>query len=84
MKKETKKQWGRLKDHFLNFDNLGQPINFNINGKDTHRTCLGSLLFLIIAGLTLSYTTVKFRDMYNYNDTSFQQTREKIKTETVA
>ena len=60
-----------LKNSFLSIDMMGEPIGFNIQGKGTHRTFIGSLMAMSVFVITIYYASVKFDDMINLGDTQF-------------
>ena len=75
----NKKSFNRgMKNKFLSIDFLGEPITFNIHGRNTYRTCFGSMLVTLILIVTMTYASIKFGDMMNYADTNHQYTVKKI------
>ena len=65
-----------LRNKFLSIDILGEPIGFNIDGKETYRTCLGSVLVLLIAVVTLVFSTIRFGVLVDLGDTNYQSSLE--------
>ena len=64
----------RLKSKFLELDQFGQSVGFEIDGSDQLRSCKGAILSLFLIIIILFYANTKFTILYNRGDTNHQFT----------
>ena len=51
------------------FDFFGEGISFEIDGKSTYRSYLGTFLSLSVIVITISYAFSRYRILMDYGDT---------------
>ena len=62
----------QFKNIFKSLDMYSMQVGFNIEGKNTFKTCTGGCFVLFILVLTLVYGQIKFMDMMDYAETNHQ------------
>ena len=70
----TTKASSKLGDIIKSFDLFGEGVGFEIEGRATNTSYLGSLISLAIIVITFSYAASRFTVMSDYADTSHQTT----------
>ena len=65
-----KKASNKLGEIIKNFDLFGEGVSFEIEGRATKTSYLGSFISLSIIVITISYAATRFSIMRDYNDTS--------------
>ena len=68
------KSSNKLGEAIKSFDLFGEGVTFEIEGRSTKTSYLGSLISLVIIVITTSYAFTRFGIMREYNDTSYQET----------
>ena len=62
----------RMKETLLFFDIFGEYVNFNIEGKTSHKSILGLLVSFAILSLVTAFGIKKYSVMVHYEDTKHQ------------
>ena len=62
----------RMKETLLFFDIFGEYVNFNIEGKTSHKSILGLLVSFAILSLVTAFGIKKYSVMVHYQDTKHQ------------
>ena len=65
------KSSNKLGEAIKSFDLFGEGVTFEIEGRSTKTSYLGSLISLVIIVITTSYAFTRFNIMREYNDTSY-------------
>ena len=74
--KPTKSE--KLGSAFKSLDLFGQGIGFTISGNDTHQTLCGAILSLMAIIVTVSYAQDRFKTMWAFGDTTYQETKQDV------
>ena len=68
---------GRVVDLFKNnLDQFGQTVGFEINGGASLTSCTGAVVSMMIIVIVLFFAVNRFQVMYEFGDTTHQQTIE--------
>ena len=62
----------RLKRALLKLDQFGEPVKLKVDGEESHKSCCGFLLSLVIFVLVLPYSLAQYNTLINYGDTKYQ------------
>ena len=68
------KSSSKLGEAIKSFDLFGEGVVFEIEGRPTKTSYLGSLISLVIIVITISYAFTRFGIMRDHSDTSYQET----------
>ena len=56
-------------DKLLSIDRFGKEVKFNVDGKQSLGTVKGAILSSVMMLLFLTYSYIKFMDMWEFGDT---------------
>ena len=62
----------RLSSKIKRVDAFGEGVGFTIGGEGTHKTCLGTLITILVYAIVLIYGTNKFHKFKERADTTYQ------------